>query len=248
MTPEEFFSEHKRVALAFSGGVDSAYLLYAAVKSGCEVRAYYVRTAFQPEFEYEDACRLAKELNADMATISLDILADSEVTANPKERCYYCKKRIFHSILKHAHADGFTVVCDGTNADDDIADRPGWRALQEMTVLSPLRICGLTKDEIRKRSKEAGLFTHDKPAYACLATRIPTGMHITGKLLARTEWAEGILMEMGFSDFRVRTLGDCARIQIKKQQFPLIFKQWEAVQQRLSERYDGVTLDMEFRA
>ncbi len=248
MTLEDFFAEHKRVALAFSGGVDSAFLLYSAVKCGCEVRAYYVRTAFQPEFEYEDACRLAKELGADMATISLNILEDEEITANPKDRCYYCKKRIFRSIVKHAHADGFTVVCDGTNASDDIADRPGYRALQEMTVLSPLRICGLTKEEIRKQSKEANLFTHDKPAYACLATRIPTGMHITPKLLERTEWAEGILTQMGFSDFRVRTLGECARIQIKKQQFPLIFKQWEAVQGKLCERYEGVTLDMEFRA
>lgn len=248
MTLEEFFAEHKRIALAFSGGVDSAFLLYAAIKCGCEVRAYYVRTAFQPEFEYEDACRLARELNADMTTISLNILEDEEITANPKERCYYCKKRIFHSIVKHAHADGFTVVCDGTNASDDIADRPGYRALQEMQVLSPLRICGLTKEEIRNQSKDAGLFTHDKPAYACLATRIPTGMHITPKLLQRTEWAEDILTQMGFSDFRVRTLGNCARIQIKKQQFPLIFKQWEAVQNKLSECYEGVTLDMEFRA
>lgn len=248
MTLEEFFAEHKRIALAFSGGVDSAFLLYAAVKCGCEVRAYYVRTAFQPEFEYEDACRLARDLGADMATISMNILEDGEITANPENRCYYCKKRIFHSILKHAHADGFTVVCDGTNASDDIADRPGYRALQEMQVLSPLRICGLTKEEIRKQSKDAGLFTHDKPAYACLATRIPAGMHITPKLLQRTEWAENLLKEMGFSDFRVRTLGNCARIQIKKQQFPLIFKQWEAVQNKLSECYEGVTLDMEFRA
>lgn len=248
MTLEDFFTAHKRIALAFSGGADSAFLLYSAVKSGCEVRAYYVRTAFQPEFEYEDACRLAKELGADMATISMNILEDEEITANPENRCYYCKKRIFRSIMKHAHADGFTVVCDGTNASDDIADRPGYRALQEMQVLSPLRICGLTKEEIRKQSKEANLFTHDKPAYACLATRIPTGMHITPKLLARTEWAEDILAQMGFSDFRIRTLGNCARIQIKKQQFPLIFKQWEAVQSQLSERYEGVTLDMEFRA
>lgn len=247
MTLKEFFSEHNKIALAFSGGVDSAYLLYAAMEAGAQVRAYYVRTAFQPEFEYQDACRLVKELGADMATISMNILEDSTVAANPKNRCYYCKNRIFHSILKHAHADGFTEVCDGTNASDDISDRPGYQALQEMHIMSPLRSCGLTKEEIRSLSKEAGLFTHDKPSYACLATRIPTGMHITEKLLCRTEWAEENLKDMGFTDFRVRTLGDSARIQIKKHQFPLIFKQWEAVQALLAERYDGVTLDMEFR-
>ena len=247
MTLTEFLSEHKKAALAFSGGVDSAYLLYAALQAGCEVRAYYVRTAFQPEFEYEDAWHLAKELGADMTTITLNILEDAAIAENPKDRCYYCKMRILHSVLKHAHADGFTEIWDGTNGSDDILSRPGYRALQEMQVLSPLRESGLSKDEIRRLSKEAGLFTHDKPAYACLATRIPTGMHITGKLLERTEWAEEALKSMGFSDFRVRTLGNCARIQIKKQQFPLIFKQWEAVQALLAERYDGVTLDMEFR-
>lgn len=247
MELKEFFKAHPKVAVAFSGGVDSSYLLYAALSYGAQVRAYYVRTAFQPEFEYEDACRLARELGADMATISVNILASENVAANPKDRCYYCKKRLFTSLCKHAAADGFTVILDGTNADDDISDRPGYQALQELKVLSPLRLCGLTKADIRLKSKQAGLFTHDKPAYACLATRIPTGMAITEKLLQRTEWAEEILKGMGFSDFRVRTLGSCARIQIKKQDFPLIFKHWETIQSTLAERYDGVTLDMEFR-
>lgn len=240
--------DNPKVALAFSGGVDSAYLLYAAKCFGADVRPYYVRTAFQPEFEYEDACRLARELEADMVTISLNVLEDAAIAANPKDRCYHCKRRIFSSILKHAAADGYTVVLDGTNGSDAEDDRPGMKALKEMKVLSPLRMAGLSKDEIRRLSKEANLFTHDKPAYACLATRIPTGTAITEKLLERTEWAEEALKALGFSDFRVRTLGNCARIQIKKQQFPLIFKHWEQVQSVLSQRYDGVTLDMEFRA
>lgn len=247
MELQEFFTEYPKVALAFSGGVDSAFLLYAAVTSGAEVRAYYVRTAFQPEFEYADACRLAKQLGADMVTISLNVLSDEKVAANPKNRCYFCKTRIFSSIRKHAAADGFTVLLDGTNASDDIGDRPGFQALQELKVLSPLRICGLTKEKIRQLSRDAGLFTHDKPSYACLATRIPTGTVITEKLLQRTEWAEDIMMEMGFSDFRVRTAGNLARIQIKKQQFPLFCEKWDAISDTLSTRYEGVTLDLQFR-
>ena len=171
MTLEEFFAEHPKVAIAFSGGVDSSYLLYAAGKYAKEVKAYYVKAAFQ----------------------HLDVLSDEKVTANPANRCYYCKKRIFTAITSHARADGFTVLLDGTNASDDAGDRPGMKALQELAVLSPLRICGLTKAEIRKLSKEAGLFTWDKPAYACLATRIPTGQHIDARVLERTEVAEGYL-------------------------------------------------------
>ena len=99
MTLQDFFSQNPRVALAFSGGVDSAWLLYAAVQSGAQVRAYYVKTAFQPRFEYEDAMKLASELGAEMVTIPMDILADETVAANPANRCYFCKQRIFGAIL-----------------------------------------------------------------------------------------------------------------------------------------------------
>ena len=176
---QAFFTNNPKIALAFSGGVDSAYLLYAAKTFGADVKAYYVKTPFQPEFEYEDALRLAEQLGADMVTIHLDVLSDSAITENPKNRCYFCKKRIFTAILKQAKVDGYSLIIDGTNASDDASDRPGMVALQELSVRSPLRECCLTKEEIRRLSKEAGLFTHDKPAYACLATRIPTGTAIT---------------------------------------------------------------------
>ena len=179
MNLEDFFREHPKAALAFSGGVDSAYLLYAAVKSGSQVRPYYVKTAFQPQFEYEDALRLTRELEVEMVTIHLNVLEEPAITANPVNRCYYCKQKIFTAIQNAARADGFSLLLDGTNASDQVADRPGMKALQELSVLSPLRLCGLTKTEIRQLSKEAGLFTHDKPAYACLATRNPTGQPIT---------------------------------------------------------------------
>lgn len=247
MNLEDFFREHPKAALAFSGGADSAYLLYAAVKSGARVRPYYVKTAFQPQFEYEDALRLTRQLQVEMVTIHLNVLEEPAITANPVNRCYYCKQKIFTAIQNAARADGFSLLLDGTNASDQVADRPGMKALQELSVLSPLRLCGLTKAEIRRLSKEAGLFTHNKPAYACLATRIPTGQPITAEDLERTEICEAFLMELGFSGFRIRLLEDCAKLQLPASQLPKLMEQREKVLSELKKYYSGVLLDLEVR-
>ena len=190
MTLQAFFKENPSVAIAFSGGVDSAYLLYAAKRYARQVKAYYVQTAFQPQFEREDARRMAAQLDVPLQILPVEILSVDTVAENPADRCYHCKKALFYKIMAAAKADGFSVLLDGTNASDDASDRPGMRALAELSVRSPLRECGLTKDQIRRLSKEAGLFTHEKPAYACLATRIPTGERITPEKLFRTEAAE----------------------------------------------------------
>lgn len=247
MTLTQFFKENPKVAIAFSGGVDSAYLLYAALAYGAEVKAYYVKTAFQPQFELEDARRLAKELRADMCVLNMDVLCNDTVTANPANRCYHCKKVIFQTILTAAKTDGFSVLLDGTNASDDALDRPGMKALQEMTVRSPLRECNLTKAEIRQLSKEAGLFTWDKPAYACLATRIPTGEQITALKLERTEKAEGYLASMGFRDFRVRTMGDSAKIQVTEADLEKLINYRPEIAKELKKYYESVMLDLEVR-
>ena len=243
----DFFKENPHAALAFSGGVDSAYLLYAAGKYGAKVKAYYVKTPFQPQFEYEDALRLARELGAEMKTISLDVLSCSKVRENPKDRCYFCKQLIFQAIAQAAQEDGFTLLIDGTNASDDASDRPGMRALRELGVRSPLRECGLTKTEIRRLSLEAGLFTHNKPAYACLATRIPTGEEITPEKLERTERAEEYLKSKGFTDFRIRVFGTAARLQITGSQFPTLLQHREEVLNTLKKDYTAVLLDLEVR-
>ena len=247
MELSEFFTQHPRVALAFSGGVDSAYLLYAAVKSGAQVQAYYVKTAFQPQFEYEDALRLAGQLGAPLTTLRLAVLEDADMTANPANRCYYCKRRIFTAITSAARRDGFQILLDGTNASDRVSDRPGMKALQELSVLSPLRLCGLTKDEIRRRSRQAGLFTWNKPAYACLATRIPTGTAITQADLEKTERCEAFLMKLGFSGFRVRLMDGCARLEMPEDQLPALLAQREAVVRELKKDYKKVLLDLEVR-
>ena len=247
MTLQAFFQANPRAALAFSGGVDSAYLLWAGRHWGCDLTAYYVRTAFQPEFEYEDARRLAEEVGVPLRVVEADILSVPLAAANGPDRCYHCKRALFALLWEAARRDGHTLLLDGTNASDDAGDRPGLRALRELEVRSPLRECGLTKAEIRAQSKKAGLFTWNKPAYACLATRIPTGTAITAGDLERVEAAEGALFALGFTDFRVRLLSGAARIQLPADQWDRVSEQREAIREALSPRFDAVLLDLETR-
>ena len=247
MNIKTFFIQCPEVAIAFSGGVDSAYLLYAAMQHGKRVKAYYVKTAFQPQFELDDAELLARKLGAQMEILNVDVLCDAAITANPADRCYHCKKKLFSVILSAAKRDGFSVLLDGTNASDEASDRPGMRALAELSVRSPLRECRLTKDVIRQLSKDAGLFTHDKPAYACLATRIPTGELITKEKLRRTEYAEGYLSQLGFRDFRVRSQGDTAKLQLQEGDISLLMKHRELILKELKQYYGQVLLDLEVR-
>jgi len=239
-----FFRENPRAAIAFSGGVDSAYLLYAAQQYAKDVTAYYVKTDFQPEFEMEDAKRLARETGARMRILSADALCDERVAENPPDRCYYCKQNIFGMILKSAAEDGYTMVLDGTNASDDAGDRPGMRALRELSVRSPLRECGLTKAKIRELSKEAGLFTWDKPSYACLATRVPAGTRITTEILKKTEAAETFLAGLGLRDFRVRYLDGAARLQVPASSLGTVLEHREQILSELGKDYKAVLLDL----
>lgn len=246
-TPERlraFFEENPRLALAFSGGCDSAYLLWAARACGAELGVYYVRTAFQPAFELEDARRLCRELGQELHVLELDALADGRVRENSPQRCYFCKRRIFGAILEAAARDGYACVMDGTNASDDAGDRPGMRALREMRVRSPLRECGISKAEVRALSREAGLFTWNKPAYACLATRIPTGTPIEAAALKRVERAEAALSALGFSDFRVRlTPGGC-RLELTRAQMPRLLELRTEALSALEVDFTEVTLDL----
>ena len=247
MTLQEFFTEHPKAALGFSGGVDSSYLLYAGIKAGADIRPYFIKTAFQPEFELEDAKRLCAQLGAELHIIELDALANPDVVKNPANRCYYCKTGLFGTLQQRAKADGYTVLLDGTNASDDAGDRPGMKALTEMSVLSPLRLCGLSKAQIRELSREAGLFTWDKPAYACLATRVPTGEAITEALLARVEGAEQVLFSLGFTDFRVRVFYDAARVQLKPAQMQQALSRRSEILENMKPYFKIVLLDLNGR-
>lgn len=247
MELHEYFASHPKAALGFSGGVDSAYLLYEGTRSGADIRPYFIRTPFQPAFELADARKLAKELNVELTVIEYDILREGNVAANPADRCYHCKAALFERLKEQAVKDGYSLLMDGTNASDSSSDRPGMRALQELEVCSPLRECGLTKAEIRRLSKEAGLFTWNKPAYACLATRVPTGERLDHGLLQRIERAEDVLFSMGFSDFRVRIFHDAARVQLPADQLALCLERRVELLAALKSDFPAVLLDMETR-
>lgn len=247
MKLQDFFREHPKAALAYSGGVDSAYLLYAGLACGADIRPYYVKSQFQPAFERRDALSLAESLGIEPIVIELDVLACPEITSNPENRCYHCKRRIMGAICRAAAEDGYTLLLDGTNASDQSADRPGMRALEEAGILSPLRLCGLTKPEIRTRSKAARLFTWDKPAYACLATRIPAGEKIEAGKLEKVEKSEDCLFSLGFSDFRVRLRGEEALLQFTAGQLPAAKDRFAEIEKLLGGYFRGIRIDTEER-
>lgn len=247
MTLEEFFQQNPRAALAFSGGVDSAFLLWAGLRAGAEVQPCFVKTPFQPRFELEDARRLCAQLGVDLVVLDCGILIDETVAANPPDRCYHCKRQLFSHLKRYAASEGFSLLLDGTNASDDGGDRPGMRALRELEVRSPLRECGLTKEMIRALSRQAGLFTWDKPSYACLATRVPAGRRITLHDLERVERGEEALAGLGFADFRLRLTPDGCKLQVREGQFPLALERREDILSALEGDFSQITLDLQPR-
>lgn len=216
MEIESFFKKYNRVTVAVSGGVDSAVLLYFAKQYADKVYACFVKSEFQPEFELRDALSVCRFLHIELKVINASVLSESKIASNPKDRCYYCKRKIFSEICSFAKSNNSSVI-EGTNVDDDIDDRPGFKAINELGVLSPLRLCGLTKNDVRKIAISVGIPVGQKPSYACLATRVPTGTEITKDILGITEKAESRLFEMGFSDFRVRYDNGNAMLELTKE-------------------------------
>lgn len=243
MTVQDFFAAHPAAAVAFSGGVDSAWLLHEAVQYARHTAAYFVRTPFQPAFELADAQDTAHLLGADLTVLSFDVLSLPEVSANPADRCYFCKRALFTHLLEAARADGFPLVLDGSNASDDAEDRPGMRALAELGVRSPLRECGVTKSDVRHMAREAGLPVWDKPSYACLATRVPAGTTLTAGDLARVERGEAALMARGLSDFRLRLRGREGLLQVRAEQMALARNLLNNPPEALRTDFDAVALD-----
>lgn len=244
MELKQFFSETPQFAIAFSGGVDSTYLLYAAKSFGCDVKAYFIHSPLQPQFELDDAKKMAYFLSVPLTIQTVDIFNNPNISQNPPDRCYFCKTLVFQKISELARADGYDVICDGTNASDDATDRAGMRALTELGVHSPLRDCGLTKKEIRRLSCEAGLTTHDKPSYACLATRIPTGTPITEEQLATIAETEQALRGLGFIDFRIRLMNGTAKIQVTDSQLRRVVDKRKKIMEALRPYFTDVLLDL----
>lgn len=204
-----------RVAIAFSGGVDSTLLLHVASQTlGSRALAITANAQMIPAREVAEAESFCRQNGIAHAVLPVDALAIDGFAENPPDRCYLCKAALFSAILEEAAERGFSYVAEGTNVSDLGDWRPGLRALEELTVKSPLLDAGLTKADVRSLSRALGLPTWDKPSYACLASRIPCNSPITAANLSAVEAAEDALIEAGFDEVRCRAHGDLARIEV----------------------------------
>ncbi|MBM4236794.1 MAG: ATP-dependent sacrificial sulfur transferase LarE [Firmicutes bacterium] len=246
---EEIIKSTGRFALAFSGGVDSSYLLSESIRmlGPGNVLAVLVSSALHPETESEAAALIAGKLGAKLIVLTLDLLKAAEVANNDAERCYYCKKALFKELIEAAGKEGFITVVDGTNADDANRHRPGLRALKELGVRSPLQEAGLGKAEIRQLAKEAGLPIWNKPAAPCLATRFPVGTKITVRALKSVAAAEAMLRDLQVEgDLRVRIHGDLLRIEAEASSLKKLLELRGIFTSRLKTLgFSYVTLDLE---
>lgn len=211
-----YIRKYKNCAILYSGGVDSFFLLYAAMEAlGKEnVFAITIKSQFVSSSEFEIALEGIKKLNSNHYVVDVDILNDPDVIKNDKERCYYCKKNLLFNATKVAESLNASVIFDGTNASDKNDYRPGTRALREGGIISPLKDAGLTKAEIIEIMKSFSLNDFVRPADACLATRIPTDTKITLKDINMIGEAEDIIKKCGVSLVRVRKIGDNALIEL----------------------------------
>lgn len=205
----------ERVAVAFSGGVDSSVLLHAAYAVlGDGAAAVIADSPSLPRRELAEARALASAIGAQLCVIATDELSDERYRANAGDRCYFCKSALFRAMEPWARARGFRALAFGEITDDLLDDRPGARAAREFGVVAPLSAAGFSKDDVRRYARDAGLHVADKPSSACLASRLPVGTAVTAERLARVERAEDALRALGFSQLRVRDLGEKARVEV----------------------------------
>ena len=208
-------AELPSLIVAYSGGVDSAYLAFAATRAlGDKVLCVTADSPSYPERHRQMAMRLAREFGFKHEIIRTDEMSSPEYRANPANRCYFCKQELYTHLASMAQERGVPAVADGSNADDRGDYRPGRQAAREFGVISPLDAAGLTKDEIRELSHRAGLPTWDEPASACLSSRIPYFSEVTDQKLRTIEAAEAVLRDLGFRICRVRHHDTIARLEL----------------------------------
>ncbi|HDJ32696.1 MAG TPA: ATP-dependent sacrificial sulfur transferase LarE [Bacteroidetes bacterium] len=234
-------------AVAFSGGTDSSLLLAAAAEAlEGNTLAITIRTPYMVHKEIEEALRLTEHWGIPHVVIDLEI--PPEIINNPPDRCYLCKSRLFGTMLNTAKKHGYETIMEGTNRNDLLDYRPGLRALHELNIRSPLLETGLDKETVRKLARGKNIPVWNKPASACLLTRLPHGTPVTPTLLRMIENAEGRLLELGFSGARVRVHGKLARIELREGDMNRILRadEREKVIKELKQAgFEFVTLDLE---
>jgi len=243
---KETMRQMESVVVAYSGGVDSTLVLKVAHDClGDKALAMTAISASLAAHERAEAEAIVNHIGARYLPIESQETADPRYLANAPNRCYFCKSEVYTKLVDYAQREGYNYVVDGTNLDDVGDHRPGRQAARERGVRSPLQEVGLTKAEIRELARTLGLPNWDKPAAACLSSRIPYGVTITLQMLSQVERAELALKQMGFRQLRVRHHNDIARLEIEAADFEAVLRQREQIVDRLKKLgYAYVTLDL----
>lgn len=236
-----------RVVVAFSGGVDSTFLLKVCldVLGRENVLAFIGASPIHPERETQDAVNIARELGVEFVVVSTSEMENTNFTSNTRERCYHCKSGLIDQIKGDAKSRGIIHIVEGSNLDDEKDFRPGSRAVAEKGIMSPLRAAGLTKQEIRDLSGILNLPTHDKPSFACLASRIPYGTTITKDILKKIELSEEFIKSLGLKQARVRYHGHIARIEVEDTDVSTVIERRSEINEHLNALgFTYVSLDL----
>ena len=236
--------------VAFSGGVDSSLILklavQAAAKTGHKVYGIMVHTMLHPMGEVEDARVTAEQIGAEFRVLEIDELQGADILDNPVDRCYRCKKYLFHNLIEEGKKLGVSAMMEGTNEDDLHVYRPGLRAIRELGIHSPLAEAGMTKAEVRKLAGELDISVSNKPSMPCLATRFPYGTRISYEAMQKVDEGEAFVRSLGFYNVRLRIHNDVVRIEVDVNEMPRLLEYREQIVAKLKNLgYDYITVDLE---